>query len=148
MRWRQAFCRDGQASARCGVTSRSPSNSRRSSPVTSEIIGRRPTEGAPRSRQYPQTTPEGQPPAYPASVSSSQVPDPTTEIFVKLLDEAVDVWRPVKAVHLDGQTYRIVEQPYDRETETWEFVPGTTVQFEVIDGSDGPITAAARAVDP
>jgi len=39
------------------------------------------------------------------------------EIYVALIDESVDVWRPVRAKHIGGNVYRIVEQPYDREIE-------------------------------
>lgn len=40
-----------------------------------------------------------------------------TEIFVRLVDEGVDVWCPVWAESLYGNVYRIEDQPYDRETE-------------------------------
>lgn len=58
------------------------------------------------------------------------------EIFVSLLGEVVDVRRPVEAEHLHDQIYRIVEQSYDRELETWEFGPGDDVTCEVV-GSSG-----------
>jgi len=64
------------------------------------------------------------------------------EIFVRLLDEVVDVWRPVLAEHLRGDVYRIVDQPYDREVEAWQFEPGTVVVCQLIDWSDGRILAA------
>jgi hypothetical protein len=67
-----------------------------------------------------------------------------TEIFVSLLDEAVDVWRPVQAEHIRGKVYRIVDQPYDREIETWQFEPGDEVVCELTDASDGQILAAMR----
>jgi hypothetical protein len=67
-----------------------------------------------------------------------------TEIFVDLLDEGVDVWRPVQAEHLQGNIYEIVEQPYDREAESWQFEPGAEVICEMVDSSDGKILAAAR----
>lgn len=71
----------------------------------------------------------------------------TTEIFVTLLDEAVDVWRPVRAEHLHGSVYKVVEQPYDREVERWQFEPGDEVVGEVIDSSHGRILAATRRVE-
>ena len=46
------------------------------------------------------------------------------QIFVRLMDEPVDVWRPVRAEHFEGDRYRIVEQPYDRESEEWQFGAG------------------------
>jgi hypothetical protein len=68
----------------------------------------------------------------------------TVQIFVKLLAEGVDVWRPVQAVRESEGIYRIVEQPYDRDTEIWEFDPGDIVVCEVIESSGGSILAATR----
>jgi hypothetical protein len=69
--------------------------------------------------------------------SSSRV-----EVFVKLVDELVDVWRPVLADRLHDDVYRISDQAYDRSTETWEFGPGDEVICELIESSDGRIFAA------
>jgi hypothetical protein len=66
-------------------------------------------------------------------------------IFISLLDESVDVWRPVQAERLRGNTFLILEQPYDRELETWQFGPGEVVLCEEVQASDGPILAAARS---
>jgi len=63
-------------------------------------------------------------------------------IYMKLPDEAVDVWRPVQAKHVHGEIYAILDQPYDRETETWEFEPGDQVIARVINSDSGPILAA------
>jgi hypothetical protein len=68
----------------------------------------------------------------------------TVDIYVALLDEAVDVWRPVKAEYLGGDVYRIVEQLYDREVEAWQFEPGEEVVCEVVDTADGRILAATK----
>jgi hypothetical protein len=65
-----------------------------------------------------------------------------TQIFVRVVDEAVDVWVPVQAQHRFGNVYRIIDQPYDRETETWEFGPGEDVVCTWIDASEGQILAA------
>jgi len=66
----------------------------------------------------------------------------TPEIFVSLLHEGVEVWRPVRAEHVDGNVYAIVDQPYDREAETWQFEPGDEVVCELIDASEGRILGA------
>lgn len=58
------------------------------------------------------------------------------EIFVRLLGENVDVWRPVKAEQIAPDGFRIVDQPYDRGTERWEFEPGDEVLCELIASSD------------
>lgn len=67
-----------------------------------------------------------------------------TEIHVHLVDEAVDVWRPVKAEHLRGNIYRIIDQAYDRETETWQFDVGAVVEAEMVEMYEGPRLTAIR----
>ncbi|MFN8523148.1 MAG: hypothetical protein U0821_08585 [Chloroflexota bacterium] len=70
----------------------------------------------------------------------------TTEIFVALPDEAVQVWRPISAEHVGGDRYLITEQPYDRSIEIWEFEPGEVVICRIIVTEDRSILAAvARA---
>jgi hypothetical protein len=53
----------------------------------------------------------------------------TTKIFVALLDEGTDVWRPCAAVRLGPETYRIVEQQVPSD-EVWQFLPGAVVLVE------------------
>ena len=45
-------------------------------------------------------------------------------IYVALLDEGIEVWRPVAAERLSRDRYLIVDQHYDRDTERWQFEPG------------------------
>jgi hypothetical protein len=71
----------------------------------------------------------------------------TGQIYVALLDEGVDVWRPVRAEHTGGDVYRILPQSYDREIESWQFQPGDHVVCELIDSSEGRILAATRKAD-
>ncbi|MBI4570522.1 MAG: hypothetical protein HY723_01120 [Chloroflexi bacterium] len=68
----------------------------------------------------------------------------SVQIFVRLLNEAVDVWRPVRAEQLDQDVYAILNQPYDREIEAWQFEPGDKVVCEMIDLSDSRILAATK----
>ena len=49
-------------------------------------------------------------------------------IYVALLDEGIDVWRPVEAQKVSPDSYLIVDQRYDPRTERWEFEPGTVVR--------------------
>jgi hypothetical protein len=49
-------------------------------------------------------------------------------IYVALLDEGIDVRRPVEAERLSPDSYRIVDQDYDPSIERWEFEPGTVVR--------------------
>ena len=68
----------------------------------------------------------------------------TAQIYVALLDERIDVWRPIWAERLDDNVYRIVDQPYERELETWQFEPGDDVACDLIESGDGRILAAIR----
>ena len=73
----------------------------------------------------------------------------TTQIYVYLPDESVAVWRPVLAEHLEGDIYRILDQPYDMADERWEFGPGEKVICRMIDLYEGRVLAAtASAVLP
>lgn len=66
------------------------------------------------------------------------------QIHVRLVEEPIDVWRPVEAEHVHDDVYRIVEQSYDRSIETWEFEPGDLVVAEPTASSDATILAATR----
>lgn len=70
----------------------------------------------------------------------------TAEIFVRLPDELVLVWRPIRADHVAGDLYVIADQPYDRSVERWEFEPGQRVVCTLVDSDDGPILAASSRV--
>ena len=65
-----------------------------------------------------------------------------TQIYVALLDEGVDVWRPVLAEHTHGKVYRILDQAYDPSIESWQFEPGDEVLCDVIEAHEGLILAA------
>lgn len=67
-----------------------------------------------------------------------------SKIFVRLLDENVDVWRPVKAEQIAVSRFRIVEQQYNRDTERWEFEPGDEVMCELVESDGETFLAATR----
>lgn len=58
------------------------------------------------------------------------------EIYVALLDEGIDVFRPVQAVVIGENKYRLLGlDQYDPDDEIWEFPPGSIVsgkKFAVI----------------
>jgi hypothetical protein len=66
-------------------------------------------------------------------------------IYVKLLDEAVDVWRPVDASPEGDDTYRLADTPTPTE-EVWEFRPGSVVRCERQE-LDGEMSMVAVALD-
>ena len=68
----------------------------------------------------------------------------STTVYVELLGEAVDVWRPVAAVSDGPGVYRLVgEQPADEE---WAFPPGSRVacELQALEGQEC-LVALARA---
>jgi len=62
-------------------------------------------------------------------------------IYVSLLDEAVDVWRPIEAFSEGESLYRIPEGPTPGD-ETWEFPPGSLVRCEWRELAEGPALVA------
>jgi hypothetical protein len=67
------------------------------------------------------------------------------EIFVRLLDEGVEVWRPVQARQIGPDRYLILEQRYDCEVERWEFGPGDDVVCAMVQADGGAIYAALKS---
>jgi len=72
----------------------------------------------------------------------------TVTIYVELLHEGVDVWRPVQAEPVQGALYRIVSANPDPELEDWAFASGQIVRClprEFSGGERGLV--AVEAVD-
>lgn len=52
-------------------------------------------------------------------------------IYVRLLGEGVQVYRPVSSLQITSNVYVIGGyEAYDPEDEEWEFIPGTLVVVE------------------
>lgn len=52
-------------------------------------------------------------------------------IYVSLLEEGTDVWRPVQALPVGGDKFVLIRPcDYDERDETWEFLPGAIVRVE------------------
>jgi hypothetical protein len=82
-----------------------------------------------------------------SSMSVEQVLD--TEVYVRLLDEGVDVWRPVRATKLSNGSFRLGRpDEYDPQTEAWEFPPNAIVRCKMkifSDGNRGLVAVAEAA---
>ena len=52
------------------------------------------------------------------------------EIYVYLLDEGTDVWRPVQAEKLGNNLFRIISINPDPDDEKWQFSTGNIVKCE------------------
>lgn len=63
-------------------------------------------------------------------------------VYVELMDEGVDVWRPVEAtVEADG-TFRLPDEAPD--DEVWRFAPGSVVRCEPRALSEGEALVAVE----
>ena len=69
--------------------------------------------------------------------------DPTT-IYVELLDEGVDVYRPVTASPVADGVYRLPEVGDDEER--WALPAGSLVRVEERELSDGRVLVACERV--
>jgi hypothetical protein len=60
----------------------------------------------------------------------------TTEIYIELLEEGTDSWRPTMAEALGDNLFRVLPTPnYDPYDELWAFLPGSVVRCrKVFDG--------------
>lgn len=66
-------------------------------------------------------------------------PQRQVEIFVPLLQEGVDVWRPVKALHEGGDIYTIDKSNTILQDEWWKFQPGDSVRCRPHTFTDGKV---------
>jgi hypothetical protein len=67
------------------------------------------------------------------------------EIYVRLLNEGTEVYRPTSATPLKENKYKILPAPnYDPETEDWEFKPGSIVRGEKRKLSGGKVLVAVQ----
>ncbi len=72
----------------------------------------------------------------------------TRTVYVELLGESVDVWRPVEAERVTEGAYRLMAPPdYDPTLETWRFEPGSIVRCEDRPLSDGTFPVAVARVE-
>lgn len=70
-----------------------------------------------------------------------------TDVHVRILDDAVDVWRPVKARAVSDHVFRLSEDPAPSD-ERWAFAPGDEVVVERrTDGDEDVLVAVARPLD-
>ncbi len=58
-------------------------------------------------------------------------------IYVYLLEEGTDVWRPVRAVKVQDDWYRILAANPDPNDEEWQFTTGDVVRCEMQLRSNG-----------
>src|SRR5690348_15970137 len=83
-------------------------------------------------------------------MSVDQASNTDAIVYVRLLDEGVDVWRPVQAAaRSDGSLELVAPNDYGPETEHWEFPPHTRVRCQVRrfeGGKEGLVAIKAAAL--
>lgn len=68
-----------------------------------------------------------------------------TTVLVRLVDESVDVWRPVLAADRGDGRYQLLRPDGSADdSEVWEFPVGATVECEITPLSEGPALVAVR----
>ena len=70
-------------------------------------------------------------------------------IYVRLLNEGTDVWRPVSATKLSSDTFLITpnSKNYHPLDESWQFLPGQVVRIRTKNFSDGEALEAFELVE-
>jgi hypothetical protein len=71
----------------------------------------------------------------------------TTTIYVQLLEEGTDTWRPTQAIAMGNSLFKLLPTPnYDPENEVWEFLPESIVRGEPKKFRDGEQIVAVEQV--
>ncbi len=70
-----------------------------------------------------------------------------TEIYIRLLDEGTEVYRPTEAKPLGPGLFRVMPTSnYNSEDEKWEFVPGSLVRLEKRQLDGGEVFVAVKSL--
>jgi hypothetical protein len=67
----------------------------------------------------------------------------TQEIYVALLHEGTDVWRPVEALEIGDGLFRIVSKNLKPDIEAWQFITGEIVRCQEKVFSEGLVCLVA-----
>ena len=68
-------------------------------------------------------------------------------VYVALVDEGLDVWRPAQAKRIQDDIYELLpSSDYDPTDERWQFPPGTRVVCEERPTADGSALFAVRRI--
>ncbi len=69
-------------------------------------------------------------------------------IYVRLLDEGTDVFRPSSAIALGGDVYELLRpDSYDPDDECWEFEPGSRVHTLPRQSDEGEYLVASSLAE-
>ena len=80
-------------------------------------------------------------------MSEAKVMNTDAVVYVRLLDEGTDVWRPVNAAALPDGSFELLPPDFDSEAELWEFPPAAKVRCMTKEFAGGMrrLVAVARA---
>ena len=66
-------------------------------------------------------------------------------VYVRLLNEGTEVFRPTEAVELEEGLFKLMAAPYNNsEDEEWEYLPGAMVRIEIHHGESGDFPLAVK----
>lgn len=66
-------------------------------------------------------------------------------VYVRLLDEGTDVFRPTKAECVSAGVYKLLPTlDYDPDDERWEFLPGELVRCQILELHGGQRLVATK----
>ena len=69
-------------------------------------------------------------------------------VYVKLLEEGTEAYRPVPALLIESNIYKLLgHKIHDPLDEIWEFLPDTIVQTKVREIVDKKLLIAVKAVE-
>jgi hypothetical protein len=69
-----------------------------------------------------------------------------TTIYIRLLDEGTEVFRPTSAEPVGSALFKVLPTSnYNPQDETWEFVPGSLVECEMRKIEGDEVLVASRA---
>lgn len=81
------------------------------------------------------------------SIAMQHTDKKTIQVYVELLDEGSQVWRPTHAQEIGRELYKLLPTTnYDPEDEAWAFLPGENVRLKEVNSPDG--TKMMVAVHP
>lgn len=70
------------------------------------------------------------------------------DVYIELLDEGTETWRPAKAQNIGNGLYRLLANVnYNPEDEEWAFLPGDIVRIEEIRFTKGRTGMGVRHAD-
>ena len=103
-----------------------------------KLVGRRITSKTPRILRYHKLR---------TIITFRENPGGTeTIIYIRLLNEGTDVWRPVDSLPVGDGLYRIAPASWPLTDEIWEFQPGSVVQCAEKQLSTGTHLVATKSI--